>query len=212
MREESFVVYLKIDRHSEVKNPDVYLSDVGAVYCKDEVVKAAVEHTFLLQFDTDGSNTQALSIMAVVQAIDDGCPWPVLIHNLGESEFIISLAPKKKPPKWLTLSKAAFVMAVTFVGSVFAIMTYNEDVSVTGVFDKIYRVMMGTERSGPGVLEWSYAFGIAFGIIIFFNHFGKHKLTKDPTPMEIEMEKYEADIGDTILKEASRKGDMIDLP
>ena len=33
------------------------------------------------------------------------------------------------------------VTMITFFGSIFAIMTYNEDVDVNGVFDRLYTVL-----------------------------------------------------------------------
>ena len=56
------------------------------------------------------------------------------------------------------------------------------------------------------ILACGYAAGIAAGIILFFNHFGKKKLTRDPTPMEVEMDKYEQDVDDTLIKKESREG------
>ena len=49
------------------------------------------------------------------------------------------------------------------------------------------------------------------GILVFFNHFGKKKFTVDPTPMEIQMRLYENDIQTTLVENASRRGDEIDV-
>ena len=84
-------------------------------------------------------------------------------------------------------------------------MAYNEDVNVSGVFDKIYATMYGKQRKAPGIMEAAYALGVGLGVIIFFNHFGKKKLQTDPTPMEVEMEKYESDVDYTWIKEISRR-------
>ena len=50
-----------------------------------------------------------------------------------------------------------------------------------------------------------------FLIIIFFNHVGKKKITPDPTPMQVEMRKYETDIDTTFIENAERKGHSIDV-
>ena len=65
-------------------------------------------------------------------------------------------------------------------GAAFAIMTFNNDVSVTSVFGEVYRLLTGQESSGHTILELSHSVGLAVGIIVFFNHFAKWKINTDP--------------------------------
>ena len=89
-------------------------------------------------------------------------------------------------------------------------MTFNEDASISDIFDKVYRMVMGSEKSGWSAMEIGYSIGIAVGVILFFNHFSKVKLNKDPTPMQIEMRKYEKDINSTLIQDENREGNIID--
>ena len=89
---------------------------------------------------------------------------------------------------------------IILAGSAFTIMTYDQDVDVAGVFGRLYRLFLGYVPGQPGVLEASYAFGVAAGILLFFNPFISSAKRKEPSPVEIEMEKYESDIRDTIVK------------
>lgn len=204
------IVYLSIDKHIKMAKPEASVSDLGSVYCADSQLNEAIKALQVFDFSGEASGTKkTASVMAVILKISDAFGQEVFVQNIGEPEFIISLefnSEKEKRP----FLKLLLVAAVTFFGGVFAIMTYNEDVDVFGVFDKIAAVM----RSGPqgaAILHGSYAAGIAAGIIVFFNHFGKRKLTKDPTPMEVEMEKYEQDVNDTLIKENAREGKSIDV-
>ena len=52
---------------------------------------------------------------------------------------------------------------------------------------------------------------LVVGILIFFNHFGKKRFTVDPTPMEVQMRLYENDIQTTLVEDAARRKDEIDL-
>jgi len=205
------IVYLKIERHIEVKNKEIMIEDIGKVYCDNYNLAEKIKNISFYTFNTNYHEKRTVSSMVVIQSIYEHIEEPILISSIGENDFVISYVTEEKEKKAITFLKVLFVMAVTFFGSIFAIMTYNEDVGVSGVFDKIHYIIIGSERSGAGILELTYALGIALGIIIFFNHFGKKKLTKDPTPMEIEMEKYEADICDTLIKESSRKDETIDI-
>ena len=58
---------------------------------------------------------------------------------------------------------------------------------------------------GFTVLEIGYSLGIGIGVIFFFNHFGRWKITQDPTPIEVEMRTYEDEVDNTILEMENRK-------
>ena len=60
-------------------------------------------------------------------------------------------------------------------------------------------------------LEICYSIGIALGILIFFNHFGKKRFSVDPTPMEVEMRLYENDIQTTLIENYSRQGKEVNV-
>ena len=60
-------------------------------------------------------------------------------------------------------------------------------------------------------LEVCYAIGMPIGIMIFYNHIGKKKVTHDPTPIQVEMRKYEQDVDDTFIENASREGKSMDV-
>ena len=98
-----------------------------------------------------------------------------------------------------------------FFGSAFTIMAFNNDVCVREVFAKFYMQVMGKETSGFTELEVFYSIGIAFGILVFFNHVGRKKITPDPTPLQVEMRKYENDIDTTFIENSSRGGSNICL-
>ena len=53
--------------------------------------------------------------------------------------------------------------------------------------------------------------GIAVGIIVFYNHFGGKRITKDPTPIEVQMRLYEDDVNTTLVEGCNRKETSIDV-
>ena len=52
-------------------------------------------------------------------------------------------------------------------------MAFNNDISVTDVFDKLYGQVTGTKADGVNELEVCYCIGLGLGIILFFNHVGR---------------------------------------
>ena len=59
-------------------------------------------------------------------------------------------------------------------------MAFNNDVGGTKLFGQIYELVMGKQSDGFTVLEVTYSIGLTFGILVFFNHFGKKRFTVDP--------------------------------
>lgn len=118
--------------------------------------------------------------------------------------------PKKKHVIWQWV-KTVFVCLVCFFGSAFAIMTFNNDVSVSSVFQNVYLLITGREAPGFTIMELSYSVGLAFGILVFFNHFAKWKVTEDPTPLEVEMRLYEENVNKTVIQDSGRKEQEIDV-
>ena len=68
----------------------------------------------------------------------------------------------------------------------------------------------GKISGGFTVLEIMYSIGIGLGVVLFFNHFGRLKITDDPTPVEVQMRIYEDDVDTTVLEKERRKGQDTD--
>ena len=90
-------------------------------------------------------------------------------------------------------------------------MAFNNDVGVNEVFAQVYQLVMGQESDGFTILEITYSVGIAVGIIIFYNHLGGKRITKDPTPIEVQMRLYEDDVNTTLIEGCNREGTSIDV-
>ena len=74
-----------------------------------------------------------------------------------------------------------------------------------GCLKKIYEQFTGNPSSGFTVLEVMYSVGIGIGVVFFFNHFGRRRITEDPTPMEVQMRLYEDDVDSTVIEQERRK-------
>lgn len=102
-------------------------------------------------------------------------------------------------------------MCRRFLGAAFAIMTFNNDVGITELFEQVYKQFTGNESNGFTALEISYSIGIAIGITVFFNHIFGRKLSEDPTPIEVEMKKFEKDINTMLIDTCTREESIIDV-
>ena len=201
------IVYLKIAQTTEVHKADVYVKDIAEVYCRDRSIEAKVKTVKVISFHVRGRNTHRQYVGSVTKLLDrlEAAGKNIEINNLGQTDFVINYKPKGKP-NWLSeWLKTAFISVIAFCGAAFAIMTFNNDVNVPDVFNKIYYLAMGAEPEGLTILEFAYSLGITVGILVFFNHFAKWKLTVDPTPIEVEMRLYEENLSKTLIQNHGRK-------
>ena len=59
-------------------------------------------------------------------------------------------------------------------------------------------------------MEVSYSIGLAVGILVFYNHFGPKKLSKDPTPIEVEMRNMKTEINQALIDGHNRQDGKLD--
>lgn len=198
-------VYLKCDRNIEVQAQDVFMSDVGEVRCSDKTVCARIKALKVHHFAKKSTRRCVISSLKLVELMEEECP-DISVQIVGEPDVLVEwvdVAEKKSWQQWL---KTAFVCLVSFFGTAFTIMAYHNDVGINEVFTEIYKIVMNREPQGLNVLEVSYSVGLAAGIIIFFNHVGGRRLSKDPTPIEVAMRNYEEDVDKALIATAGREG------
>ncbi len=204
------ILYMKIDQNIEVDHMDVRLGDVAKLECTNASVKNRLKTLKILKVKEEKSNRYVFSVMKIVELIHEVYP-DLEIQNLGEADFIIDYeSPEYTRDRW-SIVKVVLLCITIFIGSAFSIMTFNNDVGVTQVFNQVYELLMGQPSDGFTMLEITYSIGIAVGIIVFYNHFGGKRITKDPTPMEVQMRQYENDVNTTLVDGCNRKETSIDV-
>ncbi len=195
----SRTLYLKVNKITTVHERDIFLKDVASLYSDDPAVMAKCGAIKVKTIRVDRDRRYVEDVLAILRLIN-GVDPSIQVTNLGETDYIIDYRrPRPARLLWQWI-KTACVCAVCFCGAAFAIMTFNNDASVTAVFQEVYRMVLGQEWQGDiSVLELSYSVGLAAGILLFFNHFSVWKLNTDPTPLEVEMRLYEDNITKTLI-------------
>lgn len=203
-------LYLKLNQISEVHEKDVYLKDIADLYCDDSVVLSKCLALKVRKITSDRDHRYVGSVLDIIELISK-MDASVQVENMGEQDFIIDYQKSgSSHPAWEWM-KTIFVCVICFSGAAFAIMTFNNDASVTDVFREVYRMVLGYEGGEVTVLELSYSIGLALGVILFFNHFCAWKINTDPTPLEVEMRLYEDNISKTVIQNDGRKESGIDV-
>lgn len=203
-------IYLKAEQNVEMQSEDVYVKDIGKVLCSDEHILAKVKSIKLHHFKEGESKRQVISILKVIEEITKICPNSS-VENIGETDILIEYINVDKHEGMVQWLKLAFVAMISFFGTAFTIMAFHNDIGINDVFVKVYEMVMGQPGDGYGILELAYSAGLAAGIIIFFNHIGGRRITKDPTPIEVEMRVYEKDVNTALIETAEREGKIKDV-
>lgn len=198
-------VYLKCERNVEVQSQDVFMSDVGTIRCSDSVLSARLKALKVHHFGKNDTKRCVISSLKLVELMENECQ-DISVQIVGEPDVLVEWVSTEKHKGWQQWLKAALVCLVSFFGTAFTIMAYHNDVGINDVFTEVYRMVMNREPQGLNALELSYSIGLAVGIILFFNHVGGRRLTKDPTPIEVSIRQYEEDVDKTLIAQAGREG------
>ncbi len=207
---KSEILYLKIEQNTDVSNETIYLQDFAKLYCSDGNIQKELKQMLFWKVKSDKDTKYMFSVMKVIEEIEKKHP-SLEIVNLGETDFIITYKLSKPQNKVLEYAKAAFVTIAAFFGGAFSIMTFNTDVSVGDVFGLTYELVLGKEQAGVGIVEIGYSLGLVIGIMVFYNHFFRKVIQDDPTPIQVEMRKYEEELNSAMIQDSAREGKTIDV-
>lgn len=204
MKTERVTVYLKCEQNVETQMQEVLLKQVGTVYCADRSITARCNAIRVHRFRENEEKRCVISVLKLIKMMEEACPG-ISVETVGEADILVeqvTAGKYKGPVQWL---KIALVCLISFFGTAFTIMAYHNDIGINEVFAEIYRMFMNAEPGGVNTLEVSYSVGLSAGIIIFFNHVGGRRITKDPTPLEVSMRNYEDDVNKALIETADRE-------
>lgn len=74
------------------------------------------------------------------------------------------------------------------------IMNFHNDVGMQEVQQKLHYLLTGENNKHPLWMQIPYSLGLGLGMLLFFNHWFKKRFNEEPSPLEIELFKYQKDI------------------
>lgn len=207
-------IYISLQRKTTVtKKRVIQLKDIAEISAPGHVRRQA-ENLIVYKIEEDKKANYIISIIQVINAIVKEIP-NAKVSNAGVENTVLQYLPEHyKENKLWEFCKLAAVALILFLGSAITIMTYHEDVSLVKVFSAIQEIFTGEKTNQPNWMSIPYSIGIGAGIIVFYNQFGTKKLTNDPTPIQVEMTKYDADINACLVDTSNRspmKGNRNDI-
>ena len=198
------ILYLKMDSNKKVTKNKLFLSDICELECANKELETKLKVLPIKNLKLEKPGRYVKSVLEIFREIHEAYP-SLQIENVGEMDFIITYEERKPDHNWLEWIKAASISLLSFFGAAFSIMTFHNDIDITGLFSDIYRLFTGQSSDGFTVLELAYSLGLGVGLVVFFNHLAGKKLTDDPTPLDVKMRTYENDLNQTIIEEKNRQ-------
>jgi len=204
------IIYLNLSPKMQSTHSQITVNDVAEVTGKNKELIEKIRQTPVYDFKEDHTR-RILSQLKIISCIEKACP-SVTVIPVGAGEVILEYSSAPKHNKAWEILKVIFVSCVSFFGTGFTIMAFHNDIGIRDVFLQISSLITGEAGKGILTIEIAYSIGLAAGIIIFFNHIGKRRITHDPTPIEVSMRKYEDDVNTTLTETWDREGNTIDAP
>ncbi|MFN2745512.1 MULTISPECIES: stage V sporulation protein AA [Bacillus] len=183
-------VFIRL-RHRLKADPDelIRLGHIAQV-AGDRRFKEKLEQLPVYQVKKSDQSMVVLDVMKVIEAIHISCP-DLDVQTVGSSETIVEIQYPKR-----NLSPVLFIAVwlLLFVGAGLAVMNFHEDVSMRDVHILLYEMVTGKINRYPYLLQIPYSIGLGLGMILFFNHLFKKRFNEEPSPLEVEMFKYQLDL------------------
>ncbi|SNZ10467.1 stage V sporulation protein AA [Terribacillus aidingensis] len=113
------------------------------------------------------------------------------LQLIGSEQTIVRVQRSKKRTVWPLV---ILIWLLLFIGSAMTIMNFHFDVAMEPVQQKIHFLLTGEKLIHPLWMQIPYSIGIGVGMILFFNHVFKKRLNEEPSPLEVEMHKYQREM------------------
>ena len=201
-------VYIKLVKKATVTGrKTVFLKDVADVFAAEG--QGALEKLVLLTIPTDKKSSYLITGLDVVKAVT-ACQPKATVNPMGETDVVVEYVPRAKAASPVREGlKVLGIALILFAGSAVAIMSFHNDAQMPHIFRTLYQLFMGKPTETPYLVEIPYAIGLLVGIVVFFNHVSRWRLTQDPTPVQVQMTTYEeqviASTLDSLSKQAARE-------
>ncbi|HHW39418.1 MAG TPA: stage V sporulation protein AA [Bacillales bacterium] len=193
MKEDT--IYLRMRLRVQTK-PDsiIKIDDITQVIGPENIVNQ-IRNLSLYQISKSDKNIVVIDLMHIISTIQS-FNSAIDIQTIGPTQTIVDVIYRPKKPN---IGFIILVWLLLFIGSAITIMNFHEDVSMQQVHQKLYYIITGEQLVKPLLLQIPYSLGLGIGMILFFNHLFKKRINEEPSPLEVEMFKYQQDLDQYVI-------------
>ncbi|WP_182199456.1 stage V sporulation protein AA [Paraliobacillus salinarum] len=184
------MIYIRLKKYAYLNKAEVLkVKDVAYLTGSEQLVNACSDLS-IHHKNVDKDKTYVLEAFTIIQIIQQHLP-NVDVQLTGPNNCMLQ---KKEQTNKTNILFVVFVWILLFIGSAMAIMNFHYDVSMQSVQQRLHFLLTGENVEYPLWLQVPYSIGLGLGMILFFNYLFKKRLNDEPSPMEIELYKYQQDI------------------
>lgn len=183
-------IYIQLKKNIVVqKNKPIKLADI-AYTSSNERLSRSLDDLIIYKGKTIDQNELVIDGLSIIRAIRKQFPH-VNIRLIGET---YTIAKVKRQSRSISKLFIPLIWLILFIGTAMTIINFHHDVGMQDVHQKIHYMFTGKENDYPLWIQIPYSLGLGVGIILFFNYWFTKRFNKEPSPLEVELFKYEQDI------------------
>jgi len=183
------IIYIRLRKKITIPKAkeSVSFHHIASFIGNEEKIAPLKQMTIPISFPSKHITTFILDSFQLVEKIME-YDESLFIQFIGPTEVLIE---REKNPKRPSIFILTGIWITLFVGAVMTIMNFHFDVNMQEVHTKIHYLLTGEKVKHPYMIQIPYAIGIGVGMMLFLNEsFFPHK-RKEPSPIDIEMFRYE---------------------
>jgi stage V sporulation protein AA len=194
-------IYIRMRNRSQVREKEIiYLKDTAQIIACDDILYP-LRNLEVHKVKTEDKNIIIIDAMSVINRITKAFP-DAEVQIIGPSQTIVEVIYKKKR---LSIPSFLLIWFLLFFGAALTIINFHEDVSMQSAQQRLYTIITGKEAVKPILFQIPYSFGLGLGMILFFNHFFRKRINEEPSPLEVEMFKYQQDIDSYVIMHENKE-------
>ncbi|WP_117169310.1 stage V sporulation protein AA [Paraliobacillus sediminis] len=200
------IIYLRMKKHYQTtEKKKIKLRDIAHI-SGNETIVATLNQTVIYEIVKEDLQVCVIEGFTVIQKLQASFP-ELDLQLLGPNQTIIHISKKGRLPQ---VTFVLLVWLLLFVGSAMTIMNFHYDVSMQSVQQRLHYLFTGEEEKYPLWMQIPYSLGLGLGMILFFNHVFKKRFNEEPSPLEIEIYKYQQDIDQYVSHYENKLNDTND--
>ena len=110
------ILYIKGEKNTEVKEPNVTLGDILTMECSNSSIMNRIKPLRILKIPKKEQHRYVVSVLKIIECIHREIPG-LQIQNEGESDLIITYEGEKKRNAIWQGIKVVVVAGITFIGA-----------------------------------------------------------------------------------------------
>lgn len=176
---------------------DIFLPEQPTFRLKDVInisahvkTKQKIEQLVAYHAEKQPQREIVVDGLYIIRIIHESLP-DVNIRLIGETYTVIY---PEKPDRKRGKIFVPMIWLLLFIGTAMTIMNFHHDVGMQEVQQKIHFIITGKENDYPLLLQIPYSVGLGIGMILFFNYWFTKRFNREPSPLEVELFKYDQDL------------------